>query len=165
MVTQLFPPLVLPVDENIDDHGSGLAHSDADIQFDHGAGLCVRESKSGFVSTPERGRSPLPRSCISETTEDPITTTENEDLYLVIILIPAALVVVIIGFIVCGIFICRRRSKASKNEGLFICDTLGKYGMICIIDTVLRWVVKYDWSLFFPRRAETRRSILGWIQH
>ncbi|XP_026216216.1 transmembrane protein 154 isoform X2 [Anabas testudineus] len=79
---------------------------------------------------PEEGsgsghRRSFETSGVLETTEEPsftgltTTTVETEgDLYLIIIIIPAVLVVVIIGLIVCGIFICRRSSKNSKNEVL-----------------------------------------------
>lgn len=49
-----------------------------------------------------------------------VTTTEDEeqDLNPFIIMIPVVLVVVIIGMIVCGIFISRRCSKKVGNQGM-----------------------------------------------
>ncbi|XP_029018190.1 transmembrane protein 154 [Betta splendens] len=84
-----------------------------EITSDYGSGLHQSSTENPLISDPEFDHG-------AETTEDPATTaeTEGDGLFLLIILIPAVLVVAIIGTIVCGIFICRRRNRSSKTEEL-----------------------------------------------
>lgn len=62
----------------------------------------------------------------SATTEDPTSLAETttpgieDGLTTIIILIPVVLVVLIIGMIVCGIYINRRWNQKARNQGMFI---------------------------------------------
>lgn len=60
--------------------------------------------------------SPILMSLISTRAE----VSEDEGLSPIIILIPVVLVVVIIGMIVCGIFINRRWNSKAKSQGMSI---------------------------------------------
>ncbi|XP_067355205.1 transmembrane protein 154 isoform X2 [Channa argus] len=80
------------VDENKEDHGSGL---------------------SSIPDVSETTVSPT----VIEGTSEPLMDEGGLDL-IVIILIPAMLVLLIISIIVCGIFIHRRSKNKSKNEDL-----------------------------------------------
>ncbi|XP_051801506.1 transmembrane protein 154 [Acanthochromis polyacanthus] len=84
-----------PADENTEDHSSG----DSPITDDGDVTLATTDYSSVTDSTSVLGE-------------------EEEGLSLIIILIPVVLVVLIIGMIVCGIFINRRWNKKARKQEL-----------------------------------------------
>ncbi|KAL6110870.1 uncharacterized protein ACO6RY_19868 [Pungitius sinensis] len=71
-------------------------------------------------SDPTEGRNGTRRAAApgQEEEQEPEKEEEEEGLSLIIILIPAVLAVIIIGMIVCGIFINRRWNQKARNQEL-----------------------------------------------